>query len=149
MEDCWSIKKTCFLGIAPKRPTNQNKSTLCGPVSEKESGMSTFGIPFGIDVSTFSKTCKNIDFNVKTYTLGMFFASKNNYCPIKVSMHFHVFSKPPPGTVFRGSWCRSLSTNWICAIFNFRDSKKGAFGPPFPSCIFVFSMCFALYINVF
>ena len=48
--------------------------------------------------------------------------------PIKISLIFRVFSKPLPGTVFRGSRCRSLLKNWIwIPVLDFQDFQKDTF----------------------
>ena len=54
----------------------------------------------------------------------MFFASENIYFPIKNSFIFHVFSKPLPGTVLRGSPCRSLLNNLGRVPFSNSGFKK-------------------------
>ena len=86
---------------------------------------------FGIDVSFCSKTCKNIDFIFKRIHLAclsvlkMFIFQSKMHC-------FSICSKPPPGTVFRGSPCRSLLESWIVVPFViFRFFKKAPFGHHF------------------
>ena len=45
---------------------------------------------------------------------------------------FHVFSKPPPGAVFRRSQCRFFIKNWFVVPFSiFIVFKKAPFGQPF------------------
>ena len=43
----------------------------------------------------------------------MFFASKDIYFSIEVSLLFHVCSKPFQGIIFEESPCRSFLKNWI------------------------------------
>ena len=44
--------------------------------------------------------------------------SKTIDCPIVFSSFFHVFSKPLPGTVFRGSWSRTFIKSLILIPFS-------------------------------
>ena len=60
LEDFGPIEKNIFWGIAAKRPTNQNKSTLGGPVSEKDPKHSTYVIPFYIDLHFYQKRAKTL-----------------------------------------------------------------------------------------
>ena len=66
------------------------------------------------------------------YTFNRFWLSKDSHFPIKISLFFHVFSKPLPGTVSRGSRCRSLLKSLILVPFSiFGISRKVTFGHPF------------------
>ena len=66
------------------------------------------------------------------YTFTTFWQSKTAHFPIKFSLFFHVFSKPLPRTVFRGSRCRSLLKNWISGVFgHFAKCPKAPFGRHF------------------
>ena len=59
----------------------------------------------------------------------MFFAFEKLHLPINISLCFYIFSKPPLGTVFRGSMCRSFITNLILVPFSiFGVFQTGTFG---------------------
>ena len=66
------------------------------------------------------------------YTFTSFWLSKTSHFPTKISLFFHVLSKPLPRTVFRGSRCRSLLKTWILVSFSiFGISRKVIFGHHF------------------
>ena len=78
----------------------------------------------------YAKIRKSFCFSILFIGLG---PSKTIDFPIISSLIFYVFSKPPLGTVFRASQCRSLLKSWIlvpCSIFGI--FKKTPFGRPFP-----------------
>ena len=83
-------------------------------MSEKGSKKEIVGIPFCIDFSTFSKTCKSIDFIVKPILLECFSLLKTFIFQSK----FIVFSKPLLAIVSRGSKCRSLLKRMILVPFS-------------------------------
>ena len=88
--------------------------------------MITFDIPFGID---FFQNLQKHKFNLKTNTVDMLFASKKPHFPIITSLFVYVFSKPLPGTVFRGSKCRSFIKSLIWVPFSiFEVFQKRTFG---------------------
>ena len=57
---------------AHRTETTKNSKQIDPAVSEKASKKSTVGIPFGIKISTFSKTCKSINVLVKPIHLTCF-----------------------------------------------------------------------------
>ena len=66
------------------------------------------------------------------YTFTSFWPSKTFHFSIEISLFFHVFSKPLPGSLFRGSRCRSLLKSWILVPFSILGiSKKAPFGRHF------------------
>ena len=72
------------------------------------------------------KVKKNVCFSI---LFNGFRPSKTIDFPIVFSLIFHVFSKPLPGTVFRGSQHRTFLKSWILVPFPiFMVFKKAPFG---------------------
>ena len=88
----------------------------------------TFEIPFGIvfvnDLIS-RKEFFSILFNGFGPSKTIDFPKKNHRC-------FMFFKIAPPGTVFRGSLCRTVIKMWLLVPFSiFMVFKKAPFGPPF------------------
>ena len=66
------IEKTIVFRILKNQPKWQNQSTLERPRCVFGAKTSTFGLPFGIDFSTFSRNCKNA-FGAYSFTDSMVF----------------------------------------------------------------------------
>ena len=79
-----------FFGIATKRQKPEDESNLVGPCRHFGSKNMTLGLLASI--STFSKTCKSIEFILNMF-LAYFLVSKNVYFPIGLSLFFHIFVK--------------------------------------------------------
>ena len=67
--------------------------------------------------------------SLQFHTCNGFSPSKTSHFPTRISSIFHVFQKSLPGTVFRGSQCRSfLHWSVFVAFSIFGISRKGPLG---------------------
>ena len=106
---------------------SKDKSNLGGPCRHFGQKNKKFEVNFYTDFSTFSKTWKSTS-GAYSFTLSMVLGNEKknlSFSDHEISLLFHVFSKPLPESVFRGSRCRScLHQAVLTAIFDFRDFQK-------------------------
>ena len=91
----------------------------------------TFEVPIGIVFSFFfSNDLKSRKVFVFQYFSTIWDQRKTIGFPIAFLLFFHVFSKPLPGTVFRGSQCRTFIKSLFWVSFSiwgiFKKNNYGA-----------------------
>ena len=91
----------------------------------------TFDVPFGIEFSIVSKSCKSIDLIVNPLLWACFFVSKRVTFRLNFYSVFICFSKPVLWTFFKWPRCQSLLKVVFWCLFRFWVFPKNAFWTTF------------------
>ena len=124
--------KNVFFWHRTKTSKKANTINALAPLARKLSQKQDFWPPFSHRFFDFFKNLQKHVWSLQFHTFNGFRPSKTSHFPIKISLIFYVFSKPLPGTVFRGSRRRSCLHRAVLVPFSiFGISKKAPFGRHF------------------